>query len=89
MATDESLEKSYLEVIDDIVLGARRTHPDWLAWFEDTAAQGKFENRIRQVFDERGHIPSPTQFFRAKDDVLANKAAAEAEKKSQKSDDDK
>jgi hypothetical protein len=79
---DESLEKSYLEVVDDIVLGARRTHPDWLAWFEATSAQAHFETRIKSVFEERGHIPSPTQFFRAKDDVVADQQAKTASKES-------
>lgn len=76
---DESLDKSYVELIDGIVLGATRTHPDWIQWFQDTPAQAHFETRVRQVFEERGHIPSPTQFFRAKDDILADNTAREAE----------
>lgn len=66
---DDSLELGYFDILDDIVVGARRTHPRWFEWFEATPAQGHFDTRIRKVFDERGHVPSLAQFFKAKESM--------------------
>lgn len=70
MPRDDSLEKGYLEVCDDIVLGARRYSPLWEQWFSETSSGAKFENRIRATFDKYGHLPTPTQFYKLQAELL-------------------
>ena len=75
---DDSLDKGYLDILDDIVVGHRRYDSLWLHWFSKTSKTTKFENRIRAVFDERGGLPSATQFFRAKTMVTDEERGAVA-----------
>lgn len=59
---DDTLHKNYEEVIRSVVAGARRTNPMWPAFF--AATTGGFADRIAQVFQTNGCVPSRTQFER-------------------------
>ena len=88
---DNSLETSWLNMLDSIVLGARRYDERWTFWFAEMKPTAHFETRVRAVFDERGVVPSPVQFYRAQaalrekqfseedTDTLSNAAALEAQ----------
>jgi hypothetical protein len=63
---DETLQRSYTETMNDIVRGTLHTSPMWEQWFRETAPGTSLEDRVREIFEERGMVPTPIQFERAK-----------------------
>lgn len=63
----QTLDYDYEQVVGSIVSGRRSTHPLWMQWFY--AKEGPFLQRVIDVFNERGYVPSPTQFYDALEHV--------------------
>jgi hypothetical protein len=76
---DESLVQTYEAQLNAIVHGARRTSPDWDSFFAETSTGKHFENRIRDVFEETGFVPSRLQYEQVQKTLLEGRHLYEAE----------
>lgn len=57
---------TYDDVVGRLVHGRRRTHPSWLMWF-DGRSETSFVERVISIYNERGYVPSETQFYEAQE----------------------
>lgn len=67
---DETLLFPYEKLVDSVVLGQRRTNPRWVSLFRDTDSQRSFEERVKDIFNTWGCVPSPSQYLRITTEML-------------------